>query len=89
MFLLLLELMDHISSNRRGRVGVGPCTVADVSTSSGVSNSGVSKKGSPSGEGGLAVSVGEHDSGGDLGGVSSERSLSGSVPCITRKGKQR
>ena len=47
------------------------------------------KERSPSGEGGLAVSVGENDSGGDLGGVSSEGSLSGSVPCITRKGKQR
>ena len=90
--LLLLEesgLIDHISSSRRGRVGMGPCTVAGVSTGSGISNSGVSKKGSPGGEGRLAVSVGENDSGGDLSGVSSEESLSGSVQCIAQKGKQR
>ena len=42
-------------------------------------NSGVSKKGSPGGEGRLAVSVGENDSGGDLGGDSSDGSWSGSV----------
>ena len=41
MGFLVPELIDHISSNWRGRVGVGPCTVAGVSTSSGVSNSGV------------------------------------------------
>ena len=64
---------------------MGPCTVVGYSLISGVSNSGVSKKGSPGGEGRQAVSVGENDSGGDLDGDSSNGSLSGSVPCITRK----
>ena len=49
---------------------------------SGVLKSGVSKNGSPGGERGLAVSVGEKDSGGEHGGVSSERFLSGSIQRI-------
>ena len=57
----------------------GDCTVVGVSTYSGVLNSGVSKNGSPSGEGGLAVSVGEKESGGELGVVSSEGFLNGSI----------
>ena len=77
VLLLLLEepeLIDHISSSRRGRFRLGTCTVSGVYTYSGVLKSGVSKNGSPGGERRLAVSVGEKDSGGENGGVSSEGS---------------
>ena len=67
LLLLLLEeseLIDQISSSLRGRFRLGTCTVTGEYTYSGVLKSGVSKKGSPGGERGLAVSVGEKDCGG-------------------------
>ena len=68
VLLLVLELIDQISSSRRVRIKAGPCTAVGETPVTGVSNSGVLKKGSPGGEGRLAVSVGENDSGGDLDG---------------------
>ena len=68
LLVLLFELIDQISSSRRVRIKAGPCTAVGETPSNCVSNSGVLKKGSPGGEGRLAVSVGENDSGGDLDG---------------------
>ena len=89
VLLLLLELIDHISQIGVGELGWVPVLSLMYPQVLAYRIRACQRKGRQVEKGGLRFLWVSMIQAGDLGGVSSEGSLSGSVPCITRKGKQR